>query len=72
MAKINAVHLESMLKGIKFPVRKEELIEQAEAHGADEQVMQALHQLPNHHFRTAMEVSKALGAEQNASRSSQN
>jgi hypothetical protein len=64
MAKANPMQLENILKNIKFPVNKETLIEQAEQQNIDEQCRQALRQLPNQHFRSAHEVTRALNSQQ--------
>lgn len=62
MAKIDIMQLENVLRGLKYPITKDELIEHVEQQGLDEQVRTAIHQLPNHHFRSAGEITKAIGA----------
>ncbi len=60
MAKIDMAQLESALRGIKYPVTRDELIRHLEQNGGDEQLRQAIRQLPNQHYRSINEVSKAL------------
>ncbi len=62
MAKIDTMQLENALRGLKYPVTKEELLAHAERHELDEQIRAAMNQLPNHHFRSAGEITKAIGA----------
>jgi hypothetical protein len=60
MAKIDTMQLENSLRGIKYPVTRDELISHLEQNGINEQVRQAVKQLPNQHYRSLNEVNKAL------------
>lgn len=62
MAKVNPVQLQKHLKGVRYPARKQDLIEHAKQLGADEKSISALEQLPNEEFATPTEVSQAVGA----------
>ncbi len=68
MAKINTMQLENALRGLKYPITKDELIAHAEEQGLDEPIRTAMNQLPNHHFRSAGEITKAIGALSSSSR----
>jgi hypothetical protein len=61
MAKFDTTQLENALRGLKYPITRDELIAHVEEQGLDERLCAAIRQLPNHHFRSAGEVSKAIG-----------
>lgn len=61
MASVNPIQLQKHLKGIDYPVNKENLIKHAEGHGADENVLSVLNQLPDEKFETPADVNKAVG-----------
>jgi hypothetical protein len=62
MAKINPIQLQKHLKGMDYPASKEELIQHAQQHGADENAMSVLQQLPEQEYQTPTDVSEAVGA----------
>ncbi|GHO51802.1 MULTISPECIES: DUF2795 domain-containing protein [Ktedonobacter] len=57
----NPVQVEKCLKGMDYPADKQEVINYAKQHGADEQVQQTLNRLPNETFNKPTDVSKAIG-----------
>ncbi|NJO72814.1 MAG: DUF2795 domain-containing protein [Leptolyngbyaceae cyanobacterium RM1_406_9] len=61
MASVNPIQLQKHLKGIDYPVNKENLIKHAKEHGADENVISVLDQLPDKEFETPADVNKAVG-----------
>lgn len=61
MDKVNPIQLQKHLKGINYPVSKEDLIDCAKQEGADEAVLSTLEQLPDQEYETPTEVSKAIG-----------
>jgi hypothetical protein len=61
MARANPVEVEKSLKGIDFPAKKKDLIKHAQQHGADQQVLETLKELPEEEFRTPIDVTKAIG-----------
>ena len=61
MVKVDTTQLENTLRGLKYPISKDELVERVESQGQDEQLCAAMRQLPDHYFRSAGEVSKAIG-----------
>ena len=58
---LNPVEVEKVLKGIHYPVDKNELVKYAQQHGADKSMSEALQYLPDQTFHTPVEVSKAVG-----------
>ncbi|XWK86351.1 MAG: DUF2795 domain-containing protein [Phormidium sp.] len=61
MAKVNPVQIQKDLKGINYPVSKENLVKHAQKNGADEKVRATLEKLPDREYGTPTEVSKAIG-----------
>jgi Protein of unknown function (DUF2795) len=62
MSKANPISLQKYLKGIDYPAQKQDLIDHAQQHGANEDVISTLEQLPEEEYETPAEVSKAVGA----------
>lgn len=61
MAKVNPIQLQKDLKGVDYPVSKQDLINHAKKHGADENVKSVLEQLPDQEYDNPTSVSKAVG-----------
>lgn len=61
MARVNPIEVQKHLKGIDYPVNKENLIKHAQKHGADEDLQSILEELPDEEYETATDVSKAIG-----------
>lgn len=61
MARVNPIQVQKHLKGIDYPVNKENLIKHAQEHGADEDLQSILGELPDEEYETAADVSKAIG-----------
>ncbi|GCF06902.1 DUF2795 domain-containing protein [Dictyobacter arantiisoli] len=61
MAKADSMNIESYLKDMKYPANREEIVKHAQQQGGDDQMCSMLRQLPNQHYRSVNEVSKALG-----------
>lgn len=57
----NPVEVEKSLKGIDFPAKKQDLVNHAKQHGADQEVIQTIQDLPRNEFHTAADVTKAIG-----------
>ncbi|MBA2677291.1 MAG: DUF2795 domain-containing protein [Ktedonobacteraceae bacterium] len=62
MAEINPIQVEKFLKGIDYPANKSILLERAEANGVDENVREALQNLPDQQYKSPTDISKAIGA----------
>jgi hypothetical protein len=61
MAKVNPIQVQKFLKGVDYPVSKQELLKNAQKEGADDNVRSMLEQLPDEKFQTPAEVSQAIG-----------
>jgi Protein of unknown function (DUF2795) len=61
MAKVNPIQAQKYLKGIDYPVSKEDLLKHAKQEGADEELCKTLEQMPGKQFDTPADVSKAIG-----------
>ncbi|BAU14727.1 hypothetical protein LEP3755_52780 [Leptolyngbya sp. NIES-3755] len=61
MAKVNPIDVQKYLKGIDYPVNKEDLIKHAEKNGADETLKSLLQELPGDNFEKPTDVNKAIG-----------
>lgn len=61
MAKVNPIQLQKHLKGMDYPASKEDLLQHAKQHGADDNVCSVLEQLPEDEYETPADVSKAVG-----------
>lgn len=51
------------LSGVDFPAKKEDLVAHAKDQGANDDVVQAIEDLPQNEFRTMADVMKAFGQE---------
>lgn len=49
------------LKGIHFPAKKRDLVQQARNNGAEKDVMEVLNGVPDQEFATIADVMKAVG-----------
>ncbi len=61
MARANPVEVEKSLKGINFPAKKEDLVKHAQQHGANQEVIETIKELPEEEFHTPIDVTKAIG-----------
>lgn len=61
MAKVNPIQLQKFLKGLDYPASKQEIVSHAEDHGADEQVLSTLRELPDEEYESPVDVSEAVG-----------
>lgn len=59
--KINPKTIQSFLGDVHYPITKNELIDQAREHGADEEIVDVLDLIPRSRFESPIEVSQALG-----------
>ncbi|MBT1001519.1 DUF2795 domain-containing protein [Paenarthrobacter sp. DKR-5] len=56
----NPIQLQKFLGGIDYPAGKDELVKKAEESGADENVLNALRNLPDKKFEGPTGVSEAV------------
>ncbi len=59
--KVSAAQLQVYLKGIDYPVGKQELIKHAKSNGAPENVMSFLNRLPEREYRFPTDVEEEFG-----------
>jgi hypothetical protein len=57
----SAAELEKYLKGVDFPASKDDLIENARANGAPEDVIDMISDLSEDNFNSPIDLSKAFG-----------
>ena len=61
MAKANPIQVQKYLSGMDYPADRDEIIDHAKDQGADNDIVQILQQLPEQDYKTAADVSKAIG-----------
>lgn len=61
MATVNPIQVQKVLKGMEYPASKQDVVEHAKKHGADENICSTLEQMPDQEFETPADVSKAIG-----------
>lgn len=59
--RVNPATVQKFLAGISYPCGKEDLVNHAREHGADQNVIQALESFHQDTFNTASDVSRAIG-----------
>ncbi len=57
---VNPIQLQKSLKGIAYPASKARLVQHAQQHGADENILSALKDLPDEKFHGPNAVSQAV------------
>ena len=62
-AKHSPIGIQKALKGASYPARKEDLLETAQANGADDSTLQTLRDMADDEYDTPAAVSKAIGHE---------
>jgi uncharacterized protein (TIGR02271 family) len=60
-AKANPVSVQAFLEGVGYPMRKGQLLREAESQGAGREVRATLRRLPDKNFASPTEVSEAIG-----------
>jgi hypothetical protein len=63
MAEVTPIDLQRHLGGIEYPATKADIIEQARASGADDDVISKLETMPEREFSGPHEVMKEFGGE---------
>jgi hypothetical protein len=61
MDKVNPVQVQKYLKGVDYPVSKNDLLKQVQDQGGDESVRATLEKLPDKTYQTPADVSEAIG-----------
>src|SRR5215472_15135462 len=54
-------NVQKYLKGVDYPAKKQELVDQAKKNGAPQEVVQVIQQFPNKEFDGPQDVMKAYG-----------
>jgi hypothetical protein len=60
--RVTPITIQKYLKGIKYPVAKKQLIDQADKNSAPTDVMEILNKIADKKYQTSAEVSKGIGA----------
>lgn len=58
---VSPTEVQRYLKGMRYPARKEDLIEQARGLKAPAKVIQVIERFPDQEFRGPTDVSRAIG-----------
>jgi hypothetical protein len=58
---VNPIQVEKFLKGMDYPVSKQDIIQKAEEEGADDNVIETLNKLPERQYNSPVSISKELG-----------
>lgn len=61
MAQVSPIEIQKHLKGMDYPAQKQDLVDHAEQHGANEEIRSLLEQLPEQEYETPADVNKAIG-----------
>jgi hypothetical protein len=60
VAQADFIKVQKALGGISYPATKQQLVEHARSHDADDEALQALQDLPDREYDGPNEVSKAV------------
>lgn len=60
--KPNPIQLQKHLSGVDYPASREDLVNAARSHGADDQMLQALQAIPDRRYDGPSAVSKAVAS----------
>lgn len=61
---VNPIQVQKFLKGMDYPVEKNEVLRHAKDNGADKLVMDTLDRIPDRTYHGPNAISKAIGAEE--------
>ncbi len=56
------IHVQTFLRGVDYPVRKQDLLKRAEQEGADESVLEALRDIPDREYESPTSVSREVAS----------
>lgn len=57
---ISMADVQAVLSGLEFPVKKQDVVDYATQHGASEDIISILDQLPDHDYNGPRDVGKEL------------
>jgi hypothetical protein len=61
MDNVNPVQVQKYLKGVDYPVSKNDLLKHVQDQGGDESVRGTLEKIPDKTYQTPSDVSEAIG-----------
>jgi len=61
MAQVSVAEITKSLKGINFPVGKDDLIQHARDNGADEEIIEMIEEMPDDEYGSMSDVMSAFG-----------
>ncbi len=59
--KVNPIQVQKFLKGVDYPVSKQDLLKKAKSEGADQNVMDTLQKIPDRQYDAPTDVTKEIG-----------
>lgn len=59
--RVNPIQVQRFLKGLDYPASKQEVINYAEKHGADQRVIETLERMEDQTFDMPADISQAIG-----------
>ncbi len=59
--KVSAAQIQVYLKGIDYPVNKEQLVQHSKSHGAPDNVMSFMNRLPERQYNVPTDVEREFG-----------
>jgi hypothetical protein len=59
--KVNPVQVQKYLKGVDYPLSKQDLVKRAQEEGADQQLVKTLERIPGEEFKSPADISQAIG-----------
>jgi hypothetical protein len=59
--RVNPIQVQKYLKGVDYPVSKQDLVRRAQEEGADQDVLSTLKKIPGDRFQTPADISQAIG-----------
>ena len=60
MHKVSPTQVEKFLRDVDYPASKDDLIEAAQSHGADQNVIEALREMPTNRFDSPADVREGM------------
>lgn len=61
MQHVNPIQVQKFLKGVDYPVNKNELVEKAREEGAGQNVIETLQSVPMDNFNSPNDVAQGIG-----------
>ncbi|MDT9683963.1 DUF2795 domain-containing protein [Streptomyces sp. TRM76323] len=58
---VNPIEMQKNLGGVSYPASKDEIVRQAEEHGAGKKVMDALKSMPDKEYDSPAAINKEVG-----------